>query len=77
ACYLRFSPRRRPHTIETKLRLYKCVLREIPPDCQFVDRAERLRHENGKMICRPVARSARFRGGRHGAKTADIAPAFR
>ncbi|WP_219928179.1 hypothetical protein, partial [Escherichia sp. R8] len=61
-------------------RLYKCALRalrEIPPDCQFVDRAERLRHENGKMICRPVARSARFRGGRHGAKTTDIAPAFR
>ncbi|HFP0819991.1 TPA: hypothetical protein ACHKJG_005212, partial [Escherichia coli] len=46
------------------------------PDCQFVDRAEQLRHENGRMICCPVARTARFRGGRRGAKTADIAPAF-
>ncbi len=63
ACYLRFSPRRRPHTIETKLRLYKCALREIPPDCQFVDRAERLRHKNGKMICCPFARILRSRGG--------------
>ncbi|EHO03775.1 hypothetical protein ESNG_04845, partial [Escherichia coli B093] len=25
------------------------------PDCQFVDRAERLRYGNGKMICCPVA----------------------
>ncbi|HHY9863249.1 TPA: hypothetical protein ACV79R_005547, partial [Escherichia coli] len=33
------------------------------PDCQFVDRAEQLRHENGRMICCPVARTARFRGG--------------
>ncbi|EEQ4614239.1 TPA: hypothetical protein ACWCAB_005604 [Escherichia coli] len=47
------------------------------PDCQFVDRAEQLWHENGRMICCPVARTARLRGGRRGAKTADIAPVFR
>ena len=38
------------------------------PDCQFVDRAEQLWHENGRMICCPVARTARLRGGRRGAK---------
>ncbi|EEZ9775363.1 hypothetical protein B9H47_004907 [Escherichia coli] len=38
------------------------------PDCQFVDHAEQLWHENGRMICCPVARTARLRGGRRGAK---------
>lgn len=43
-------------TNEPKVSLYKCALREHFvrfPDCQFVDCAERLRHENGKMIYSP------------------------
>ena len=43
-----FSPRRRPHTIETKWRLYKCALREfsVLPVCRLRGTAASRKRQN-------------------------------
>lgn len=71
ACYLRFSPRRRPRTIETKLRLYKCALREIPrlPVCRSRGTAAARKRQNdllsGCQNCALPWRAARRKNCRH------------